>query len=58
MLADVLIMTYVLLMALLIFQAEKLSDNSVKVILMGLFLTPIVGYIMLAWYQKMNAIKS
>ncbi len=58
MLSDVLIMAYVLLLALLVFQAEKLTKNSLKVVLFGLFLTPLAGYILLAYYQKMNAIKT
>lgn len=51
MLVDILIMCYALLMTLLIFKAEKLPQNSFKVILIGLFLTPIIGYIYLNKYQ-------
>jgi len=52
MLADVLIMTYILLLAILVYQAEKLSENSLKVVLAGLFLTPIIGFALLAYYHK------
>lgn len=52
MIADVLIMTYIVMMALLIFQAEKLPQNSFKVILIGLFLTPLVGFGAWNYYQK------
>lgn len=52
MIADVLIMTYIVMMALLIYQAEKLPQNTFKVILIGLFLTPIVGFGALSYYQK------
>ena len=52
MLTDVLIMAYILLMALLIYHAEKLTKNSLKVVLAGTLLTPLIGFIMLAYYQK------
>lgn len=52
MITDVLIMTYIVMMALLIFQAEKLPQNSFKVILIGLFLTPIIGFGAWSYYQK------
>ncbi len=52
MITDVLIMTYIVMMALLIFQAEKLQNNSLKVVLIGLFLTPIIGFGVLSYYQK------
>ena len=52
MLTDVLIMAYVLLLAILIYQAEKLPENSLKVVLAGLFLTPIIGFAVLSYFQK------
>lgn len=52
MLTDVLIMAYILLLAILIYQAEKLSENSLKVVLAGLFLSPIIGFALLSYYQK------
>ena len=52
MLADVLIMTYILLLAILVYQAEKLSENSLKVVLAGLLLTPIIGFALFAYYHK------
>lgn len=45
-------MAYILLMALLIYHAEKLTKNSLKVVLAGTLLTPLIGFIMLAYYQK------
>lgn len=48
---DLLIMSYVLLLGLLIFQAEKLQQNALKVILIGIFLTPIVGFMYLNYYR-------
>lgn len=52
MIADVLIMTYIVMMALLIYQAEKLPQNSFKVILLGLLFTPIIGFGFWTYYQK------
>jgi len=52
MLTDVLIMAYILLVAILIYQAEKLHQNSLKVVLAGVFLTPIIGFALLTYYQK------
>ncbi len=52
MIADVLIMAYIVMMGLLIYQAEKLPQNSFKVIFIGLFLTPIVGFGAWSYYQK------
>lgn len=36
-------MTYVVLMVLLIYQAEKLSQHSLKIIVIGLVFTPVIG---------------
>lgn len=47
MMLDILIMTYALLMAVLIYQTEKSNVNSIKFILIGLILTPIVGLVVL-----------
>jgi len=44
-------MSYALLMGILVFQAEKLPQNSLKVILVGLFLTPIIGFLLLNRYK-------
>jgi hypothetical protein len=46
-------MSYALLLALLVFQAEKLPNKSLKIILIGMILTPIVGFIYLN-FQKGN----
>jgi positive regulator of sigma E activity len=51
MILDIVIMSYALLMAILIFQAEKLPQNSFKIILIGLFLTPIIGFLLLGRYK-------
>ncbi len=52
MLADILIMAYVFLLAILILQAEKLTENSLKVVLAGIFLSPLTGFALLVYYQK------
>lgn len=51
MIVDIFIMTYALLMTILVFQAEKLQQNSFKVIIIGLFFTPIVGFMYLSKYN-------
>lgn len=48
---DILIMSYALLMAILVYQAEKLPENSLKVILIGLIFTPIIGFLLLSKYK-------
>lgn len=45
-------MAYILLLAILIFQAEKLPQNSLKVVLAGVLFTPVIGLVFLAYYQK------
>jgi len=52
MLTDVLIMAYIVLNAILIFQAEKLPQNSLKIVLAGVVLTPLIGFALLSFYQK------
>ncbi len=44
MIADILIMTYVLLFSLLIYQSEKCEEYFLKIIIIGALLTPIVGF--------------
>lgn len=48
---DILIMGYALLLGILVYQAEKLPENSLKVIAAGLFLTPIAGFLLLNKYR-------
>jgi len=45
-------MAYILLLAILIYYAEKLPENSLKVALAGLFFSPIIGFALLSYYQK------
>jgi len=52
MIVDLIIMSYALMMALLVYQAEKTPHLSIKVILLGLLLTPIVGFTYLSFYNK------
>lgn len=48
---DITIMSYAILMGILVYQAEKLPENSLKVILIGLFFTPILGFLLLNKYR-------
>lgn len=52
MLTDILIMSYVVLMALLVRKSEKLPEFSLKVVLIGLFLSPIAGFISYYYFQR------
>jgi len=52
MLTDVFIMAYIVLNAILIYQAEKLQQNSLKIVLAGIIFTPIIGFALLTFYQK------
>mgnify|MGYP006278704309 FL=1 len=47
MIVDLLIVFYIFLLFPLIFECEKLHSDGFKVLLVGLFLTPIAGYIYL-----------
>lgn len=51
MIIDLLIMSYSVLMALLIYRAEKLPKHNIKVIISGLVFTPIIGAIVMLYYQ-------
>lgn len=52
MIIDILIMSYAILMVLLIYQAEKLPKNNLRVIISGLLFTPIIGAVVLVYYQR------
>lgn len=45
-------MSYAILMVLLIYQAEKLPKNNLRVIISGLLFTPIIGAVVLVYYQR------
>lgn len=49
---DIIIMAYVVLMVILIYRAEKLPRFSLRIILTGLVLTPIIGAMTLVYYQR------
>ncbi|MBN2237254.1 MAG: hypothetical protein JW729_06820 [Bacteroidales bacterium] len=49
---DLLIMSYALLMVLLIFMSEKLPQFSLRIVLIGLFFSPIIGFISYFYFQK------
>jgi hypothetical protein len=52
MLLDILILTYVALIALLVWVSETLPQFSFRIILIGLFLSPIAGFISYYYYQR------
>ncbi len=58
MLIDILILAYILLLMPLIYECEKLETGGLKILLIGLFLTPIVGYIFLFYKKKSKPIFS
>lgn len=56
MLVDLLIVVYILAIFPLIFECERLQKGGFKVLLTGLFLTPVVGFVYL-YYVKKKSIK-
>lgn len=52
MLIDILIMSYVVLIALLVRKSENLPKFSLQVVLIGLFLSPIAGRISYYYFQR------
>lgn len=55
---DVLIMSYILLLVILIHQAEKFKENSLKIIIIGITLTPIAGFAMYYYFDRKASEKS
>ncbi|OYT15364.1 MAG: hypothetical protein B7C24_13450 [Bacteroidetes bacterium 4572_77] len=47
---DIIIMIYVLALALLIYQAEKLTQKSLTITILGLLLTPLAGFTALGYF--------
>jgi hypothetical protein len=45
-------MSYVILMALLVRKSEDLPEFSLQVVLIGLFLSPIAGFISYYYFQR------
>ncbi|MDZ7774793.1 MAG: hypothetical protein U5L09_03830 [Bacteroidales bacterium] len=52
MLVDLLILGYIILLFPLIFECEKLPQGGFKVLLSGVFLTPVVGLLYLTYVKK------
>jgi len=55
MLIDLLILVYIILLFPLIFECEKLHSGGFKVLLSGVLLTPIIGFLYLAYVKKKPA---
>ena len=53
-LPDVLILFYVILLIILIYQAEKYPENALKIVLVGLFFTPFLGFTALHYLKNKN----
>ncbi len=52
MLIDLLILVYIILLFPLIFECEKLHRRGFKVLLSGIFFTPVIGFLFLAYVKK------
>lgn len=52
MLIDLLILAYIILLFPLIFECEKLPHGGFKVLLSGVFFTPVVGLLYLTYVKK------
>lgn len=52
MLINILILSYVASLALLVWKSETLPQFSTKIILIGLLLSPIIGFLSFYYYQK------
>lgn len=52
MLIDLLILIYIILLFPLIFECEKLHSGGFKVLLAGIFFTPVIGFLYLAYVKK------
>jgi len=50
MLIDILIMSYAVLMVLLVHKSKDLPKFSLQVVLIGLFLSPIIGFMSYYYY--------
>ena len=52
MLIDLLILVYIILLFPLFFECEKLHSGGFKVLLSGVFLTPVIGFLYLYYVKK------
>ena len=52
MLVDIFFIVYIILLFPLIFECEKLHKSGFKVLLVGTFFTPVVGYIYLYFKKR------
>ncbi len=49
---DILFSLYIVLLFPLLYECEKLKSNGLKFLLMGVFFTPVIGYIILYRYKR------
>ncbi|MFH0999811.1 MAG: hypothetical protein V1783_03130 [Bacteroidota bacterium] len=54
MLIDIIIISYVVLLAILVHFSESIPHFSLKIVLIGLFFSPIIGFLTYYYYQKLN----
>ncbi len=52
MLIDLLILAYIMLLFPLIFECEKLPQGGFKVLLVGIFFTPVVGFVYMLYRKR------
>jgi len=55
MFVDILIMSYVLLMAVLIHKSERIPKFSLRIVLIGLIFSPIAGFISYYYFSAYNS---
>lgn len=52
MLTDILFSIYIIMLFPFLYECEKLENKGLKFLLLGVILTPIVGYIVLLVYRR------
>lgn len=49
---DIIIMSYVILMAFLVRLSENIPKSSLKIVLIGLLFSPIIGFVSYFYFQR------
>lgn len=49
---DILFSLYIILLFPLLYECEKLKSNGLKFLILGVFFTPVIGYIMLYSHKR------
>jgi len=55
MITDILFSIYIIMLFPFLYECEKLDGKGLKFLLVGVILTPVVGYIVLLVYQKKHS---